>query len=114
MNIDVPSPIDLKKYQDAKQWELTANLKRPWRYDFFDYYAQKIAQGTDAQLHILELGSGPGFLGKYLLERLPNIQYTAFDFSELMHTLCKSLAQMNINERLTYWVISSKPTGKRA
>lgn len=41
MNIDVPSPIDLKKYQDAKQWELTANLKRPWRYDFFLCTRQK-------------------------------------------------------------------------
>lgn len=102
MNIDVPSPIDLKKYQDAKQWELTANLKRPWRYDFFDYYAQKIAQGTDAQLKVLELGSGPGFLGKYLLERLPNIQYTAFDFSEVMHTLALQKLSPNESQRATY------------
>ena len=96
MNIDVPSPIDLKKYQDAKQWELTANLKRPWR------YAQKIAQGTDAQLKVLELGSGPGFLGKYLLERLPNIQYTAFDFSEVMHTLALQKLSPNESQRATY------------
>lgn len=102
MNIDVPSPIDLKKYQDAKQWELTANLKRPWRYNFFDYYAQKIAQGTDAQLQILELGLGPGFLGKYLLERLPHIQYTAFDFSEVMHTLALQKLSPNESQRVTY------------
>ncbi|MCU4412445.1 class I SAM-dependent methyltransferase [Acinetobacter sp. WU_MDCI_Axc73] len=102
MKIDVPSPIDLKNYQDAKEWELTANLKRPWRYDFFAYYAEKIAQSSDVQSQILELGSGPGFLGKYLLEHLPDIQYTAFDFSEVMHTLALHKLKPNESQRATY------------
>ena len=32
---DVPSPIDLRQMSDALEWERTANLKRPWRSDFF-------------------------------------------------------------------------------
>ena len=36
---------------------------------------------------MLELGSGPGFLAKFLLDALPGIRYTALDFSPAMHAL---------------------------
>lgn len=31
---DVESPIDLRNYADAFEWQETANVKRPWRKDF--------------------------------------------------------------------------------
>lgn len=64
-------------------------MKRPWRKDFFDYYANLIKTHASDQGHILELGAGPGFLAQHLLSQLPNIQYTAFDFSEAMHQLAQ-------------------------
>lgn len=39
---DVASPIDLGNYEDAVEWQDTANVKRPWRKDFFYYYANLI------------------------------------------------------------------------
>ena len=39
---DVPSPIDLRLYEDALEWQEQANVKRLWRKDFFDYYVSLI------------------------------------------------------------------------
>mgnify|MGYP000069364254 CR=1 FL=1 len=39
--------------------------------------------------HILELGAGPGYLAEHLIRHCPDIQYTAFDFSDAMHALAK-------------------------
>ena len=36
---------------------------------------------------VLELGSGPGFLARHLLDALPDISYVALDFSPAMHQL---------------------------
>ena len=90
---DVPSPIDLRNYEDAVEWQDTANVKRPWRKDFLDYYANLIRTHASDQCRISELGAGPGFLAQHLLSQLPNIQYTAFDFSEAMY----QLAQQKLN-----------------
>jgi SAM-dependent methyltransferase len=85
---EIPSLIDLKNPKDAEQWANQVNIKRPWRYDFFNYYAALIQQLN--AVDILELGSGPGYLAKHLLERCPKIHYSAFDFSAAMHQLSKS------------------------
>ncbi|WP_435051054.1 hypothetical protein [Acinetobacter terrae] len=39
---EVPSPLDLRNPQHAEQWVNEVNIKRPWRYAFFDYYAELI------------------------------------------------------------------------
>lgn len=89
MNNDVPSPIDLRTMQDAKAWESTAMQKRPWRTEFFAAFAHEIAIVAQLhEVHVLELGSGPGFLAKHLLDHIPNIErYVALDFSPAMHQL---------------------------
>lgn len=86
---DVPSPIDLRTMHDAKEWESTAMQKRPWRTDFFEAIAQEIRSISPRRsVHVLELGSGPGFLAKHLLDHTPNIaRYVALDFSAAMHQL---------------------------
>lgn len=86
---DVPSPVDLKNPDQALQWTNEVNIKRPWRYEIFAYYAQEILQHAPNG-KVLELGAGPGYLAKHLLQHCPNIEYTAFDFSEAMHQLSKS------------------------
>jgi len=83
--LDVPSPIDLRQMSDAREWADEAMVKRPWRTEFFAEFANQLSAG-DAR-HVLELGSGPGFLAKFLLDALPGISYTALDFSPAMHAL---------------------------
>lgn len=82
---DVPSPIDLTRMDDAREWAEQAMLKRPWRTEFFVEFARVLDEGEAQQ--VLELGSGPGFLARHLLEALPQIQYTALDVSAAMHAL---------------------------
>ena len=88
--IDIPSPIDLRRPDHAQEWADTALQKRPWRPQFFQRFVQEIQAITSAQpLHIVELGSGPGFLLKELTGHLPQHHYTALDFSEAMHNLAR-------------------------
>ena len=104
---DVASPIDLRLYEDALEWQEQANVKRLWRKDFFDYYVSLINKKID-QCDVLELGSGPGFLAQHLLSKLPNIEYTAFDFSEAMHQLAQDKLNASERARAKYIVGSFK------
>lgn len=82
---DVPSPIDLRQMPDAQQWADEAMAKRPWRTEFFAAFADALRAAHARQ--VLELGSGPGFLARHLLDALPDISYVALDFSPAMHQL---------------------------
>lgn len=86
---DVPSPIDLRRMPDAAEWEKSAMSKRPWRMDFFAQFAAEIATARKKVHRVLEIGSGPGFLAKYLLERFEGISCVLLDFSPAMHELAK-------------------------
>lgn len=85
---DVPSPIDLQDMKDAKEWERTAML-RPFREEFFQAFTTEISNIGKSAINVLELGSGPGFLAKYILSRIEGINFTLLDFSEPMHELAK-------------------------
>lgn len=101
---DVSSPIDLRNYEDALEWQETANIKRPWRKDFFDYYVELMKTNRSDPCDILELGSGPGFLVQHLLSQLDHIEYTAFDFSEVMHQLAQKKLNGSEQSRAKYFV----------
>lgn len=95
---DVPSPIDLKNLQDALQWEQEANIKRPSRTQFFQFYADELVNPISDHYRVLEIASGPGFLAEVLLHRHPRLDYTALDFSEAMHYLAQQrLSCFNCN-----------------
>ena len=83
---DVPSPIDLKNMEDAKAWEQAA-MQRPFRKDFFSAIFTEIGAYQERGLHILELGSGPGFLAEHILSQVQGVNYTLLDFSAAMHEL---------------------------
>ncbi len=87
MKKDVPSPIDLRTMKDAREWERTANEKRPSRPEFFETFVKEIQTHRPKVNHVLELGSGPGFLANHILDRLQHISYVALDFSGAMHEL---------------------------
>ena len=87
--VDVPSPIDFRLPSDAAEWAATAMVKRPWRQAFFRAFVSELGHLVSAESSILELGSGPGFLAREILESLPGVAYTALDFSAPMHALAK-------------------------
>ncbi|MDX8237053.1 class I SAM-dependent methyltransferase [Acinetobacter pittii] len=86
---EVASPIDLRKAEDALEWAEEVNIKRPWRYEFFSMYVAEIKSLNIKKPKILEIGAGPGYLAKILLENLDSLEYTALDFSEAMHELSR-------------------------
>lgn len=89
---DVPSPIDLTSIDDATRWAMNAH-KRPGRAEMLQRFVSELLLAGAS--NILELGSGPGFLVDLVLTSLPNVRYTALDFSAAMH----SLATARLGER---------------
>jgi SAM-dependent methyltransferase len=87
--MDVPSPIDLRKMDDAREWADKAMERRPWREEFFSTITRELSRENVGELTVLELGSGPGFLAKRILESSPCVTYVALDFSLSMHMLAK-------------------------
>jgi GNAT superfamily N-acetyltransferase/SAM-dependent methyltransferase len=85
--VDVPSPIDLRRPEDAAAWAAEALHKRPERTQIFAAFANELVR-TDRR-RVLELGSGPGFLALHVLEADPSIELTLVDFSAAMHELAR-------------------------
>jgi ubiquinone/menaquinone biosynthesis C-methylase UbiE len=56
---------------------------------FLSCDSQRAKPPETADLSVLELGSGPGFLARHLLEILLSVHYVALDFSPAMHTLAQ-------------------------
>ena len=97
---DVPSPIDFHDLGEAQAWEASAEA-RPGRNEMLDRITEEAARRTSPGDRILELGSGPGFLAERLLARLPDVDYTALDFSPAMHELARARLAPWV-ERLTF------------
>jgi cyclopropane fatty-acyl-phospholipid synthase-like methyltransferase len=87
---DVPSAIDLRTMEDARDWANSAMLRRPWREHFFDCFVAELAALHANSARVLELGSGPGFLAERILKALPDVQYTMLDFSPAMHEVANN------------------------
>lgn len=86
---DVPSPVDLRRMDDARAWAARAE-GRPGRAAILDRIAAEAAACGGAAPRILELGSGPGFLAQRILQCMPDVRYTALDFSPAMHELARA------------------------
>src|SRR5215510_901424 len=69
---DVPSTIDLRTEKDAREWAASAMSKRPWRAVFFQRFVEELRSLDVRPLQILELGSGPGFLARCILDAIPS------------------------------------------
>lgn len=84
---DVKSAINLQDIEDARIWASEVMEKRPYRVDVFKAFSKHLKEiGANK---ILEIGSGPGFLAEHILKSDSEFKYTAFDFSEAMHTIAK-------------------------
>jgi SAM-dependent methyltransferase len=60
-----------------------------WREHFFQCFVAELRARNRAPLSVLELGSGPGFLAKRILEATPGTVITMLDFSPAMHELAR-------------------------
>ncbi|HVJ16613.1 MAG TPA: class I SAM-dependent methyltransferase [Polyangiaceae bacterium] len=90
---DVPSPIDLRREEDARAWVEQADKDRPWRSVLRLRFAELI-RALPAGVNVLELGSGPGLLAECILERCSNVtSYTLFDFSAPMLSMSRARLQ---------------------
>ena len=85
---DVPSPIDLRHPDDAREWESKAQ-SRPGRDIIFHSIAKELKLLGHDNINVLELGSGPGFLAHFLLNEISNLSLTLLDFSPAMHELAQ-------------------------
>lgn len=63
-------------------------MARPGRLAMFELFAACIEDHGSRR--ILELGSGPGFLAGYLIERIPELGIDLLDFSSAMHELAEN------------------------
>jgi|CXWL01.1.fsa_nt_gi SAM-dependent methyltransferase len=97
---DVPSPIDLRDPEDARDWERTAQA-RPGRGEIFEAFARELGALGKRPLAVLELGSGPGFLAAYLLNTVPDLALILLDFSIAMHDLARARLG-SYADRVTY------------
>lgn len=86
--VEVPSPIDLRLMSDALEWERKA-MDRPFREDFFEAVTNELRKQGETELTVLELGSGPGFLAAYIMEKIPSVRMQLLDFSSAMHSLAR-------------------------
>ena len=81
---DVPYGDDWDSAAVVAGWAKVADQKRPWRSQIRDHIAGIVAT-LPQRARVLELGSGPGFLARRVLDRCPKIEsYTLLDFSEHM------------------------------
>jgi cyclopropane fatty-acyl-phospholipid synthase-like methyltransferase len=82
-------------------------VKRPWREQLFQRIVQELPKGNTT---VLELGSGPGFLGERVLKHNSEVRYIALDFSTAMHDLAKERLG-RLADRVTFVVADFTQTG---
>ena len=109
MSCDVPSAIDLRQMDDAREWASRAG-DRPGRDAMLSRIAEETARRSGPSPRILELGSGPGFLAQRILERIKDADYTAVDFSPAMHALARARLKP-FSDRVTFLERSFKSDG---
>lgn len=61
----------------------------PERMELFDLILSQINALGLAAPHVVELGIGPGYLARYILERAPTLSYEGVDFSQAMFAIAR-------------------------
>ncbi|MCG6901442.1 MAG: class I SAM-dependent methyltransferase [Rhodobacter sp.] len=61
----------------------------PPRLQLFDMILDQIESLGLPQAHVVELGTGPGYMARHILQRNPTISYEALDFSEVFFDVAR-------------------------
>lgn len=96
--VEVPSPIDLRRMDDAVAWDADTAVRRPGRPRFFQAVAEAIRGHGVARPDILELGSGPGRLASTILDGTATGRFVALDFSAAMHAIARARLGANADK----------------
>jgi SAM-dependent methyltransferase len=59
------------------------------RLELFDMILDQIGQPGIPNSHVVELGIGPGYMARHILERNPIVSYEGLDFSEVFFEIAK-------------------------
>lgn len=59
------------------------------RLQLFDLILEQIRAPGVPNTHVVELGIGPGYMARHILERIPTITYEGLDFSEVFFEIAK-------------------------
>jgi SAM-dependent methyltransferase len=87
---------DLRNPDDVVEYVTSLDTRWPQRHEIIRHIRQQIASLPVSAPRVVELGSGPGILAKYLLSELPHLRYTGIDNSEPLQTFARSqLASFN-------------------
>ena len=62
------------------------------RLELFDLILAQISQPGIPNEHVVELGIGPGYMARHILERNPAITYEGLDFSEVFFEIARETA----------------------
>ena len=81
------NPHDYFDENYVREWARDANLKRPFRAEFFAAFVAELNNLSPA--HVLDVGSGPGFLAEQILAHTGVATYHLFDFAPLMLDLSR-------------------------
>lgn len=85
----------------VRQWASTADQRRPERAAMFQHIVELLRNASATQIHVVELGCGPGTLGDAVLSGLPNATYEGLDFSRAMLELAQErLARFGARAKL--------------
>ena len=61
----------------------------PRRIALFDLILEHVSASGLPSAHVVELGLGPGYMARHLLERSPTISYEGLDFSEVFFDVAR-------------------------
>ena len=61
----------------------------PPRIALFDLILERVSAPGLPNAHVLELGLGPGYMARHILERNPNVSYEGLDFSEVFFDVAR-------------------------
>jgi SAM-dependent methyltransferase len=70
------------------------------RLRLFDMIEDQIDQASLSNAHVVELGIGPGYMARHILERNPVITYEGLDFSEIFFEIARETVG-NLMHRVT-------------
>src|SRR3954467_11941504 len=73
----------------------------PPRLALFDMILDQIQRLGIADANVLELGLGPGYMARYILERNKTLRYEGLDFSDVFFELAKRTLG-NLTPRVTF------------
>ena len=80
----------------------TRFMPTPDRLNLFNTMIERLSCNSLPHRHIVELGTGPGYLAEHILARIPDITYECVDFSQPMLGIAeKRLSQYRNRLRLT-------------